>query len=48
MSLRIGVDVGGTNLRIGVVDDVNIIDEQRIHADFSSICKTIHLKRPRK
>lgn len=39
MSLRIGVDVGGTNLRIGVVNDLNIIDEQRIHADFSSICK---------
>jgi len=39
MSLRIGVDVGGTNLRIGVVDGLNIIHEQRVHADFSSICR---------
>ena len=39
MSLRIGVDVGGTNLRMGVVDGLNIIHEQRIHADFASICR---------
>ena len=38
--LRIGVDIGGTNLRVGVVDGLQIIDEHRIHADFASICKT--------
>ena len=40
MSLRIGVDVGGTNLRIGVVDGLNIIHEQRVHTDFASICRS--------
>ncbi len=38
MSLRIGVDVGGTNLRIAVVDGLKIIDEYRQAADFSAIC----------
>jgi glucokinase len=37
--MLIGVDVGGTNLRIGVVDGLNVIDEQRIHADFSRLCR---------
>lgn len=37
--MLIGVDVGGTNLRIGVVDGLKIIDEQRIHADFSRLCR---------
>lgn len=40
MSLRIGVDIGGTNLRVGVVDGLSIIDEIRRTADFSNICKT--------
>lgn len=40
MSLRIGVDIGGTNLRVGVVDGVNIIDEIRRTADFSNICRS--------
>lgn len=39
MTLRIGVDVGGTNLRVGVVDGLNIINEQRVHADFAGICR---------
>ncbi|PKO91613.1 MAG: glucokinase [Betaproteobacteria bacterium HGW-Betaproteobacteria-1] len=38
MSKRIGVDVGGTNLRVAVVDDLKVIDEYRCHADFSAIC----------
>jgi glucokinase len=38
MSKRIGVDVGGTNLRVAVVDGVNVVDEYRCHADFSAIC----------
>jgi glucokinase len=40
MSLRIGVDIGGTNLRVGVVDGVRIIDEIRRTADFSAICRS--------
>lgn len=39
MALRIGVDIGGTNMRIGLVDDLKIIDEQRTQADFSHVCK---------
>ena len=38
MAQLIGIDVGGTNLRIGVVDRGRIIHEQRSHADFSGIC----------
>ena len=37
MSLKIGVDVGGTNLRIGVVRGLEIIDQKSLRADFSSI-----------
>lgn len=40
MKLRIGVDVGGTNLRVGVVDGLKIIDEQRMQVDFSGICRS--------
>lgn len=40
MSLRIGVDIGGTNLRVGVVHGVKIIDEIRRTADFSDICRS--------
>lgn len=36
--MLIGVDIGGTNLRIGVVDDLRVIDELRVHADFSRLC----------
>ncbi|HYN54551.1 MAG TPA: ROK family protein [Methylotenera sp.] len=47
MAILIGIDVGGTNLRVGVVDyDANKIDnrprlleEMRFHADFSNLCK---------
>ena len=40
MALRIGVDIGGTNLRVGVVDALEIVHETRSHADFANICKT--------
>lgn len=40
MSKRIGVDVGGTNLRVAVVDGLEVVDEYRCHADFSAICHT--------
>jgi len=39
MSQQIGIDVGGTNLRIGVVQNLKVIYEQRIHSDFASICR---------
>jgi len=37
----IGVDVGGTNLRVGVVDNKSVIWEQRYHADFSGLCQRL-------
>jgi len=37
--MRIGVDVGGTNLRVGVVDGLRVVDELRVQADFSGICR---------
>lgn len=40
MSLRIGIDIGGTNLRIAVVQDLHIIYSQRHHVDFSTLCKS--------
>lgn len=36
----IGIDVGGTNLRIGVFDAHTLIEEIRIQTDFSTICKS--------
>lgn len=37
---RIGVDVGGTNLRVGVVEGRKVRWEHRHHADFSQICRS--------
>lgn len=39
MSEHVGVDVGGTNLRVGVVRDHEVIWEHRYQADFSEICR---------
>lgn len=39
MSLAIGIDVGGTNLRVGVFDDLTLLEETRFQANFSSICQ---------
>lgn len=39
MELRIGVDIGGTNLRLGVVEGLSIVFEERHHADFAQLCK---------
>lgn len=39
MSKSIGMDVGGTNLRLAVYDDLNLLEESRHQADFSQICK---------
>lgn len=40
MKTLIGVDVGGTNLRIGVVQDERIVHEHRTQADLARLCKT--------
>ncbi|HOY69362.1 MAG TPA: ROK family protein [Methylotenera sp.] len=39
MALAIGIDVGGTNLRIGVFDGLQLVEEARFQADFSGICQ---------
>ncbi len=39
MTKSIGIDVGGTNLRLGVFDGLNLLEESRHQADFSQICK---------
>lgn len=36
---RVGVDVGGTNLRVGVVRDHQVIWEYRHNANFTRICR---------
>jgi glucokinase len=33
------MDVGGTNLRVGVVEGLKVIYEKRITADFSELCR---------
>lgn len=44
MALLIGIDVGGTNLRLGVVDTSaakpKLLEEMRFQADFSQMCKS--------
>lgn len=40
MVKHIGVDIGGTNLRFGVVAGTRVIDETRVSADFANICRT--------
>lgn len=39
MALSIGIDVGGTNIRLGVFTGLKLIDETRFQADFSRFCK---------
>lgn len=39
MALSIGIDVGGTNIRLGVFTGLKLIDETRFQADFSRLCK---------
>lgn len=36
---RLGLDVGGTNLRLGVFSDLRLIEETRFEANYSAICK---------
>ncbi len=35
----IGIDVGGTNFRLGVVQDMCVVWEKRFQADFSGVCR---------
>lgn len=35
----IGIDVGGTNFRLGVVQDLRVVWEKRFQADFSGVCR---------
>lgn|GEM_PF-4984876 len=46
MSQQIGIDVGATNLRIGVVQNLKVIYEQSIHSAFdrnlSHLINTLH------
>lgn len=52
MPMLIGIDVGGTNLRLGVVEidaaglaKPRLLEEMRFQADFSSLCKQ-HQQKP--
>ncbi|WP_047518152.1 ROK family protein [Methylophilus sp. Q8] len=36
---RLGLDVGGTNLRLGVFFDLALVEETRFQANYSAICK---------
>lgn len=36
---RLGLDVGGTNLRLGVFLDSTLVEETRFQANYSAICK---------
>jgi glucokinase len=38
-ALRLGLDVGGTNLRLGVFSDLTLVEEARFQANYSVICK---------
>ncbi|MDD4911138.1 MAG: ROK family protein [Sideroxydans sp.] len=37
----IGIDVGGTNFRLGVVQDLQVVWEKRFQADFSGVCRRL-------
>lgn len=39
MAIAIGMDVGGTNLRVGVFEGFTLLEETRFQADFSGICQ---------
>lgn len=40
MSLYAGIDIGGTNLRVGVIDGLQLVYERRVQADFAGLCKS--------
>lgn len=40
MTKSIGIDIGGTNFRIGVFEDLKLLNEIRIQANLSDLCKS--------
>ncbi len=38
--LRLGLDVGGTNLRLGVFDGLTLLEETRFQAHYAHICRS--------
>ncbi|MEE9331560.1 MAG: ROK family protein [Methylophilaceae bacterium] len=42
MAKSIGIDIGGTNFRIGVFDQLELLSETRFQADFSALCEHNH------
>ena len=40
MTFHAGIDVGGTNLRVGVVEDARLIYTKRFHTDFAQLYRT--------
>lgn len=40
MTKSIGIDIGGTNFRLGIFEGVSLLSETRVQANFSTICKT--------
>ena len=41
MTLRIGVDIGGTNCRIGVFDDLILLKDYRVEKNLSQTCRQV-------
>jgi glucokinase len=41
MALTIGIDVGGTNIRYGVFNQTQLIDETRVEANLSVLCREL-------
>jgi glucokinase len=39
MAKSIGIDIGGTNLRVGIFNELNLLEVTRHQAEFSNICK---------
>lgn len=40
MTKSIGIDIGGTNFRLGVFEHLTLLSETRVQANLSTICKT--------
>lgn len=38
-NLRLGLDIGGTNIRLGVFDGLTLLEESRFQANYSQICQ---------
>lgn len=40
-AMLLGIDVGGTNMRVGVVSGLRVIDTQRVHTNFAGLCRSL-------